>query len=499
MKRKILIFIAALLLLLFSACGSEQASNNVDNGIEANAGIDTGGANETAAGPEINFASLPAADFGGADFTMLNLSTFEWIDVTLDVEEETGDKLNDAIYRRNRIIEETFNVNIKVIDVAHGQIARRVRNSLSAGDEEYDIMQESINWGLLGPLAVENIIADANTLTNIDLSNPWWDDFAHESTSILKKNFFLFGDFTIADKEYATVIFFNKNMQQEYGMPDFYEFVRAGNWTIDTMLESMRTATIDLDGDGKWTKHDQYGLITNTHSQVMAFYGAGQTVVRKDRDDMPYLAVADEAFANAFFKMWEFMNTDNTTAEAFAIGTHQDTMFAAGQALFNSSLLASVRGTQGSAMDNFRGVEHEFGILPPPKLDRGQERYYSLIDKMSPTIAIINNSPEKVGRAAAVLESLNALSKEIVLQPYMEYALPLIFFRDEASFEMYELIMNNRVFDLGGMFGWGGMEEAVRALISGRAPDGFTSRVESLLERSKEAMDGDIEKLLGRG
>jgi hypothetical protein len=185
-------------------------------------------------------------------------------------------------------------------------------------------------------------------------------------------------------------MFFNKDLQSDYNLPDFYELVNDGNWTLETMLESMKVVTADLDGDGKWTSADQYGLITNVHSQVMAFYGAGQTVVRKDSDDMPYFSVTDEAFANAFFRMWEFMNTDNATAEAFALGSHQDTMFANGQALFNSSLLASVRGAQGTDMVDFRGVEHGFGILPPPKLDRSQERYYSLIDNMSPTIAIVD-------------------------------------------------------------------------------------------------------------
>ena len=115
---------------------------------------------------------------------------------------------------------------------------------------------------------------------------------------------------------------------------------------------------------------------------------------------------------------------------------------------------------------------------------------------MSPTIAIVNNGTERLARTATVLEALNALSREGVQQAYMEFALPLIFFRDESSFEMFGLILNNRIFDLGGIFGWGGLEGEVRNLISGRNPDVFTSRVEARLGRAEEAMDRDIEKLL---
>ena len=478
------------------ACGDSEPVRAPENGEAPEVADINGEAAVEPAETEPTFARLPAVDYGGADFVIINLAGFDWIDVTLHVEEELGDMLSSEIWLRNRAIEDKFNVNISVIDVQTGQIATRVRNALRAGDEAFDILQESISWGPLAALAVENYIADANRLVSLDLANPWWDAFAHESTSILGKNFFLFGDFTIADKEYATVIFFNKDMQADYHLPDFYQLVRDGNWTVDTMLESMRVATVDLDGDGRWTAADQYGLITNVHSQFMLFYGAGQTIIRKDSDDRPYFAAGSEEFVNAFVRMWEFMNTDNTTAEAFALGTHQDTMFANGQALFNSSLLASIRGAQDTDFDTFRGVEHGFGILPPPKLTAAQERYYSFLDGISPAIAIVNNGTERLERTATVLEALNAKSREGVQRAYMEHALPYIFFRDEASHEMFELIMNYRVFDLGGIFNWGGFENGLRSLLVRNASPDMASFLDRNLTSAQAAMESDIERLL---
>jgi len=51
----------------------------------------------------------------------------------------------------------------------------------------------------------------------------------------------LYGDFTIANKEYVNVIFLNKEIQKAYGLPDFYQIVREGRWTQGAMLEAMKS------------------------------------------------------------------------------------------------------------------------------------------------------------------------------------------------------------------------------------------------------------------
>jgi hypothetical protein len=346
------------------------------------------------------------------------------------------------------------------------------------------------------PLTPDNFIADANKMDNLDLKNPWWDDFAHECTSIAKKQFFLFGDFTIADKEYVNVIFFNKEMQQKYGLPDFYQIVREGNWTIDTMLESMKVVTVDLDGDGKWTKNDQYGLLSNIHSQQAIFYGAGETIIKKDANDMPYWALNNEAYLGAFEKMCDFFNTDNTTADAMTkLGSHQDTMFAEGKGLFDSSLLSAMRAPQGAQ----RGMEYDFGVLPTPKLNSAQTQYYSFMDGSTPCIAILNHKTETLGRTCVILEALNARSSEEVQPKYRENALPLKYFRDEESFEMLDIILNTRIFDIAAIYGWGnfqGNEGKMRQLLYQNKAGEVVSYIEKNLGKAEELMDSDMEKIL---
>ena len=61
---------------------------------------------------------LPDKDFEGYEFTFLTrtINDPDWVDwdfTDIFAEEETGDVINDATYRRNRAIEEKYNVVIK--------------------------------------------------------------------------------------------------------------------------------------------------------------------------------------------------------------------------------------------------------------------------------------------------------------------------------------------------------------------------------------------------
>jgi len=493
-KLMALLLLVAVISALILACGNEKGSENISDNTPDLPADDIDAAKLE---PLITFDSLPAIDYEGIEFVIANMSGYTWLDVTLEVEAaDTGEMLNDAIYRRNRIVEEKYNIMLKFVDIQYNTMANKVRNQMRAGDCEYDIMQMPMGFDVM-PLTTENYIADANKLANLNLSNPWWDDFAHKSTSIAGKQFYLFGDFTIADKEYATVIFLNRAMQQEYGLPNFYEMAYNGTWTIDKMLESMKVVTKDVDGDGKWTKNDQYGFVINVHSGWMTFYGAGETMVKKDANDMPYWTMNNESFVNAFMKMCEFMNTNNTTVDAFKVGSHQDTMFAEGKALFDSTLLSAVRAPEGGTQ-SMRDVEQwDFGILPPPKLDEKQENYYSLMDgTYSPCISVLNNDSERLARTAVILEALNAKSSEEVQPKYKEYALPMKFIRDEESFDMVDIILQNRIFDLAGTYNWGGMNDKLKDLLSKNKAGEIVSFIEKNIAKADAAMSKDIENIL---
>ena len=56
----------------------------------------------------------------------------------IDFETQTGDSLDDAVYERDRKIEEIFNVKLDVREAAIDDLAGLVRTSVMAGDQSYD-------------------------------------------------------------------------------------------------------------------------------------------------------------------------------------------------------------------------------------------------------------------------------------------------------------------------------------------------------------------------
>ena len=109
-------------------------------------------------------------DFGGYEFTLLNGNMADWMytwRVTAD--EENGEALNDAIFKRNLAAEDALNVRIASI----GQSGARAtaEKPIKAGDDAYDLVLEittdSFNMALSGS-AVSN-----DRIESIDLENPW--------------------------------------------------------------------------------------------------------------------------------------------------------------------------------------------------------------------------------------------------------------------------------------------------------------------------------------
>jgi hypothetical protein len=94
-----------------------------------------------------------------------------------------------------------------------------------------------------------------------------------------------------------------------------------------------------------------------------------------------------------------------------------------------------------------------------------------------------------------ILEALNAKSSEEVRVKYYKLALPAKYIRDDDSFEMIDLIMRNRIFDLAQTYNWGGIADQIKNLLNGNKSDQLVSYIEKNLEKADTAMQTDIDKI----
>ena len=163
MKRTISIILTMLILASSVACGSSG------QGSETTAGNNPG--DETTA--EITTAlddGLPDKKFGGKTITF-GVSTESESDIIAD--EENGDVVNDAMVKRNRTIEERFDVKIESVIVTDGLYDwyDKLSTYVLAGDALCDVAghyaYQTYKAAQLG------IYQDWNTIPYVDQSKPW--------------------------------------------------------------------------------------------------------------------------------------------------------------------------------------------------------------------------------------------------------------------------------------------------------------------------------------
>ena len=436
MKRYITIALLFSMLLTLS-CGTEAPP--VDTTSDGQTGT-------TAATSDPYDDALPEFDFGGAEFIMNTRPTTasSWINPTLDVESENGDSLNDAIFRRNRTLEERFNFKLVVQTEAN---ARRdaAYNAILAGDDSFDVFLLTDRNAL--ELAKEGMLVAYDNLEYINLDKPYWHNSINQSISISNKYYFAYGDFNLIPYDYTHMLVFNKEVQEDNKLANPFELVKSGKWTIDAYASMVKDTTRDLDGNASMDDKDMYGLQSLSKQVLPSFWiGAGVLSIHKNKDDKPEFTLAsDKHFANVIDKIFDItygngsyyfnnaiINTDTVSRDMFVNnkGLFLDTTF--------------------KLITNLRDMDTDFGIIPYPKWDEAQKDYCSRVEGGDfPMVPVTNKKLEMTG---VLLEAMCAESAKHVIPAYYDKMLKGKVARDEESAEMLDIIFRNRIYDLGDTF-----------------------------------------------
>lgn len=159
--------------------------------------------------------------------------------------------------------------------------------------------------------------------------------------------------------------------------------------------------------------------------------------------------------------------------------------FLNGRALFYHASL----GQCGSA--RFRGMEQKFGILPTPKYDENQERYYTNLSQYTfgMNIPVTAQNPNRTG---SIMDYLAYLSYQDVISVLQE-SLGYKGMRDDDSIEMMNLILETEVVDLTTAAGIANeqMTNICSNIVKGNL------QFASYMEKQTKKINANIEKLFG--
>lgn len=468
---------ALMLTALFAACGGKDDAAEIPQETQA-ADATTA---ETTEEDTVYRADIPEdTDFGGYNFRFLHWFNTGWeerINKDLVAEEMNGDFLNDAVYERNRNVEELLNIKITSQLEELGSIGSKVQKAVSAGDDSWDAVY--IRLYEAPTYLSGGIFMNYNDIPTIDLTSPWWDQSSVEQLSIDNQLYLIASDINVIDKNATAGMAFNKSYAESYGLPDLYSLVKDGKWTLDKTEELYQNAARDLDGNGEMGIEDQYGFLSKADAMTFFFHGSGGRFITKDENDLPVFTFPNEknftvtgdiiemtTDYNIYFNQ-HYYDTSVVSDQAYT------KMFENGQGLFFLLRLDDI--------EFMRASETDFGVLPIPKYSEDQDTYYSTVSQHTCGLMSIPVTISDPSRDGIILDALAAESKNLVQPAFYEVNLQGKYTRDNESGEMLEIILANRVYDLGCIYSFGDFANQYQNMTLTKNPDiaSLTAKYES--------------------
>ncbi|MCL2488051.1 MAG: extracellular solute-binding protein, partial [Oscillospiraceae bacterium] len=179
-------------------------------------------------------------DFEGHEFIVADFNGGRW------QRQEESNPYNDAWQRVLDNVEQNFNCTINFHQTSPGGVWDEAYPEIAAGEKYADIICAT-KWHF-GKLLGSDLMLDLNLLST-NWNNIWWNQNIRKISTIKDKTYAGGGSF-IFDAVYTWILNFNFDIWRELQLPDPYELVQNGEWTIDLLIEYSKKAMMDKDGTG---------------------------------------------------------------------------------------------------------------------------------------------------------------------------------------------------------------------------------------------------------
>ena len=393
-------------------------------------------------------------DLGGHVFRFAVGNTTENLHLAVNevyAEEVNGDKINDAVFRRNAGLQEDYNCVIEEDRIK--DLAAAIKEQLLAGEYQYDFIYYSVKQ--LRTLSASGLLADLGALENIDLDKAWWDQNAVEGFSIAGKKFYATGAAGTLDERASWVIYFNKDFVDMAELESPYELVRQGKWTVDKMYEYVLATSEDKDGNGimEITK-DRFGYMGEAASNWFHVAAGGIRLSKTSSSgNIEIPPTVNKEVLSAWTTLKPLLTTEYRDVSDWG------PRFRQGLATFFSCNLGAVANMANSNVN--------FGLLPMPKLSEDQEEYWTSLQGGWCYVYAIPNVVENATdyqangfssgqeQAAYFLEAFAYRSMGVLDVAYYDQVVKHQAVRDEDSVEMLDIGLKNKVYDPVVIFDFG--------------------------------------------
>ena len=435
-------------------------------------------------------------DFEGRDFHFINAPRLYWdMFTSVAPEEMNGEVINDAVFERNSKIGEKFNCSLSEegYAIASGEYWDELSPLMMAGDPKYDVL--CLPYRYTATSVTAGYLLNLDSLASLHLDEGWWNQTLLSATSLNHRHYIASSAAHFMNVDGMWCLYFNQAMMKNLGLDLPYDLVREGKWTLDRLAEYVE-AGMNLNGDAAFAPcYDGRAQWSASGSSVVGFtsytsvfqkllYGMEAHMIDKDDDDKMVFAADNEHFIDCATKLTEIFSVPGQYLNA-----NDDDGFSYNLNIFPSARAFFLGGELKDAQV-FREMEDEFGVLPLPKYNESQSRYFTTLDFQMMTFAIpyTQSAPED---AALLLDAMSFETNEKILDVFLGNRIEQKGLRNEDSIEMLHIVYDGLGIDLGEAFDlFGTLSQSIKDNI----PQGI-SDFASLIERNKKPIVKQMNKL----
>lgn len=489
MKRTIAFLLIFAMLLSLAACsdaGTEEKN--------ANASADAAGsAAEAETEPETEkpfLDNLPDdLDWNGAEIRFL--SAIESKSIALQEEDEVGELVADAYWKRNEALSGRLNITIaEPVVTGFDNFNAAAKQSVTAGSDDYDIFCGHTRFNI--SLAANHNLLNLKDAEYLDLSQKYWSTLYTQNVNYKDNLFWLAGDMTHSFISYLYAMFVNSSLWNDlYTGENIYDIVLEGNWNLDTLAHYAESCYIDLNGNGAKDDNDSYGVIMQQgHVLNGMFFAAGTQYTSIDEAGNYTIILNNEHTVDVFNKLHTlFYSTDyGRMLENSAFDGTCVEMFVSDRLLFCPNTFAFAEN------EKVRDMESDFFIVPLPKYDEKQEDYRVNQYDGVPIYGIPVTSPvDHFDMVTSVLEAMCSMTSKSVIPVYYDMALKNKYSRDQTTAIMIDLVHDSITADFS--FCWGDTIGGIMSVFYENIPN---ESIESKLKAQEKAWNKQMNKLLDK-
>lgn len=431
MKRISVFFLVLCLFVSVASCAqnTREADSNLTGSVETTAANAETDSLEARRGVSDN---LGEKDLEGGMFRMIYQTRYRQFQYA---EELNGDILNDTVFNRNSEVESRFNVVIVHKEGAENDLASHMVNSVLAGSDEYDLYLGHALY--TGSYIGKGVFADWYN-TDIDFLKPWFPPYAVKNLTLNNRMYLTVSDICLSVASNTYCMFFNKMIADSYNLPNIYEIVREGGWTLDKMNTLITGLYSDINGDGTADEEDFYGFVSEKTNSLPAYlFSCDIRTVDIDDEGSTEILYGNEKSVNMIEKLRILLFDNDGSYPENVTSSTLELMFSSGRAVFIGNVL-------GVSAASFREIcDFDYGIIPYPKYDEAQENYYT-IPGGSFSVLALPMTAMNYSLIETCVTALSAESWKNVLSAYYDVVLKYKGARDEESIEMLDRILDGR-------------------------------------------------------